>query len=319
MKSFELLRAAATLILEGGWAAGVNGMIPIDAADNEGNPIPLYVTGSTETGRAAPNPAAVRFSAYGAIVTALHRGGGRLEDPAAMWALLAKRASEINKVAHGGDNFVHPLHQLNATKGMTAEKVLDFLGYCATEMESVSRTLDALKEPIEVRAIPRLTEPMTAVDVYRLGPKSIEARQAHLTPEQVRALPRLTEPAPFTLQTPMTNFNDRVALGPHPSQPPATLREVFDAVLDPNAKPLPPALTVEDVKDLHTTLAVPVPSPTPPMIEGLKAALGPPIPPYKPMLTPGRLREEHPPALYSGPELNMKGMPNPFGGDDEQH
>src|SRR5882724_7661413 len=125
MKSYELLRAAATLILEGGWTVGTG-----DAADAEGNPIELWVTGSTETGRAAPNPAAVKFSIYGAIVTALHRNGGRLDDPAAMWTLLGKRAAEINNVPHGGENFVHPIRQFNATQ-TDPIKVLAFLGRCA--------------------------------------------------------------------------------------------------------------------------------------------------------------------------------------------
>jgi hypothetical protein len=272
MKSYELLRAAATLILEGGWISGIDAAAQaIDAADAEGNPVPLMVTGSTETGRAAPNPAAVKFSAYGAIVKALHDGGGRLEDPAAMWTLLAKRAAEINEVPGGGDNFVHPLRQLNANRAQTVDSVVAFLDATANEMEGVNRTIETV----------------------------------------ARAIPRLTEPLPYP----------GVALGPHPSNPPATLREVFDAVLDPNAKPLPPALTVEDVKDLHTTLAVPMPKPEVHIMTTAEIAeIHKPAVAYQPMLTTRTLREEHPPALYSGPELNTRRVgPNPFGGDDEQH
>ena len=271
MKSYELLRAAATLILEGGWAPGKRDQL-IDAADVDGNSVPLMVTGSTETGRASPNPAAVRFSAYGAIVAALHQGGGRLEDPAAMWALLAKRASEINGVAHGGNNFVHPLHQLNATEGMTAEKVLDFLGYCANEMEGVNRAIETVS----------------------------------------RAIPRMTEPAPFP----------GVALGPHPAFPEPKVDRDPGAVAEPVqiARALKAAVAPEKATwVLPPGLQPQEPGTLAPLTQAEVASrLNAPAP-YKPMLTPRRtLREEHPSALYSGPELNVTRVgPNPFGGDDE--
>jgi hypothetical protein len=54
MLPHELLRAAATIV-EAGWASGC------DAQDLEGRPIPLYAGDA----RAAVNPAAVWFSAYG--------------------------------------------------------------------------------------------------------------------------------------------------------------------------------------------------------------------------------------------------------------
>jgi hypothetical protein len=59
----EILRAAAAIVYTS-WSA------KDDALDADGKAVPLYIAGIGDTSRAGLNPAAVSFSAYGAITKA---------------------------------------------------------------------------------------------------------------------------------------------------------------------------------------------------------------------------------------------------------
>lgn len=186
MRPDEVLRAAATLILEGGWSQGE------PARDADGRPVPLFVTGSSETGRAAPNPAARQFSVYGAVATVMYRAGA---NPSAVWGTLATRAADMNGVPHGGDNHVHPVIQFNETEGRTAAEVLAFLGACADELQG-DRPAAPLPAPDPQFAAP-LPADMVARVVREPAPTLREEFPAEPDPAGVRSALDRVGPNPF--------------------------------------------------------------------------------------------------------------------------
>jgi hypothetical protein len=100
MKPHELLRQAA-LILTDGWSHNTN------ARDDTGRIVPLFAG----SGRSAINPAATKFSPYGAICKAASQSPKAQMTPA-MWDVLQRLAREM------GGRGQHPLSNLNEQEGV---------------------------------------------------------------------------------------------------------------------------------------------------------------------------------------------------------
>lgn len=131
MRPEEALRAAAQFIRVGGLSQGAN------ARDENGREVPLWSTGSSETGRAVPNPAGVRFSIYGAIVKAIHSSSEGVRRQTLMFDVAFMVASQwLDQEAAGatgGTNRVHAVDQVSDTPGRTSEDAARFLEECANE------------------------------------------------------------------------------------------------------------------------------------------------------------------------------------------
>lgn len=122
MKASEVVRAARDLVQKG-WVSGWH------AADSEGNGIPVGV-GDGRT----PNPAAARFSVYGAVSRVLLTE--RLDTPPRdLWEALT---SEAVKLRTDRDNaHVHPVISINDRPGQTVEGVVEYLGNVIERLEAI--------------------------------------------------------------------------------------------------------------------------------------------------------------------------------------
>lgn len=118
MKGSEVVRRAHELI-KAGWVTGWH------CADAAGAAV------RTMTEDRKPNPAAVRFSIYGALSKVLLME--RAEDPALLWEVLTRRAIELRT---DRDNpHIHPVISLNDRQGQTVEGVLEFLEDCMERLK----------------------------------------------------------------------------------------------------------------------------------------------------------------------------------------
>lgn len=121
MMAHEMLRLAADVV-DAGWSSGAN------ARDEAGRAVPLY-QGDV---RAAINPAAVRFSGYGAICKVIsqhpQRGNGGIR--AADWREVAQAAWDA------GGRSAQPLAQFNDAEGRTAAEVSAVLRTAADRLEA---------------------------------------------------------------------------------------------------------------------------------------------------------------------------------------
>lgn len=128
MLPHDVILEAARLIEAGGHSQGCH------ARDAFGREVPLHVTGSTETGRASINPAAVQFSMYGAVAAVLARNPS---NPSAIWPILAReaKAALAGIAVPGGTNYLHPLILLNEHMDTSQEVALAFLERCALLVE----------------------------------------------------------------------------------------------------------------------------------------------------------------------------------------
>lgn len=135
MRPEEALRAAARIIRDGGLSQGAN------ARDADGVAVPLWGTGSSETGRATPNPAGVRFSIYGAIVRAIHSSPDGIRRQTMMFDVALRIAlrwlDEGAAGAPGGNNHTHPVDLVSETPGRTSDDAARFLEECAGECERI--------------------------------------------------------------------------------------------------------------------------------------------------------------------------------------
>lgn len=119
----ELLRGAAAIV-EAGWSQDAN------ARDAEGNDVPLFL-GSAKAG---VNPAAARFSLYGAVCKA-----GSVASLVPVWAAINKVAlRRLDGLPLGGKNFVHPALQYNNMAGRTAAEVASLLIEAAEAIEAAA-------------------------------------------------------------------------------------------------------------------------------------------------------------------------------------
>lgn len=136
----ELLRGAAALIEKNGFYAPPKGSTHhcCDAA-NLG--IPLWSNTrsgeAVDTSRANVNPAAVRFSIYGAIVAAMTSGGG-VSNMALMWDTLYRRLLKEPGMVTGGINYVHPVIQYNNAADRTQEEIVALLNEVAADLDAMS-------------------------------------------------------------------------------------------------------------------------------------------------------------------------------------
>jgi hypothetical protein len=133
MENFELVQAAAAVIRKYGWTSGIDTSgQAINARDESGNPVPLFIPNTDGNGRATLNRRARTFSIYGALVAAAAAVG---EAPSLkVWDTLRDMAAAATDVAHGGTNHVHPIFQYNEMEGRTKEDVLTFMELVATAL-----------------------------------------------------------------------------------------------------------------------------------------------------------------------------------------
>jgi hypothetical protein len=117
MKPHELLRQAA-LILTDGWSHNTN------ARDDTGRIVPLFAG----SGRSAINPAATKFSPYGAICKAASQSPKAQMTPA-MWDVLQRLAREM------GGRGQHPLTNLNEQEGVELTDLVTLLNRAADELD----------------------------------------------------------------------------------------------------------------------------------------------------------------------------------------
>lgn len=130
MLPHNVLRTAASMIRAGGLSQGCH------ARDAEDREVELFSTGSSETGRASINPAAVKFSIYGAVAAVCARNAC---NPSAVWPKLAEEAAKAmaGKKAVGGSNHLHPLILLSEHMDTTKESAAAFLETLADTMKPV--------------------------------------------------------------------------------------------------------------------------------------------------------------------------------------
>jgi hypothetical protein len=130
MKAHEALRAAHSIISAHGWTQDAN------AVNADGHPVPVFISRT-------PNPAAARYSIYGALVRAGLEGSMQTET-GLMWDVLRRKALEAGARGNGAQDYLHPLVAFNDREGQTQEAVLAFLLDCAMECESQSKELATL-------------------------------------------------------------------------------------------------------------------------------------------------------------------------------
>jgi hypothetical protein len=136
MKAHEVLRAAADVV-RAGWSEG-----GAAARDADGNEVPLYGHAVGGSSRVGVNPAAVRFSAYGAVAKVL-AGPGAGVNAGLMWGRLSDAARATSPSRPGGTNYLHPLVQFNADPERTADDVARLLLEVANAMEREAEALAA--------------------------------------------------------------------------------------------------------------------------------------------------------------------------------
>lgn len=173
MQNFQLVRAAADVIRQYGWTSGVDSQgAAINARDERGHPVPLFLVPTEGTGRASINPAAVSFSIYGALGVAGAKAG---QAPSSLvWETLRDMAAAATDVAHGGTNHVHPIYQYNEMPGRTQEDVLTFLELVAVALGAPPVRLVA-GTPVTVGTILADT-PMVRIGVDAAREKAIMDR-----------------------------------------------------------------------------------------------------------------------------------------------
>jgi len=132
----EVLRRAAAIV-EAGWSEGSN-----HARDAAGNPVELYLRAAGGTSRAGINPAATRFSAYGAVAKVL-ASAPAATSVSVLWTRLADAAADSMVGRKGGTNYVHPLVGFNATEGRTAADVVSLLLAVAKDLEPAKLAVEA--------------------------------------------------------------------------------------------------------------------------------------------------------------------------------
>jgi hypothetical protein len=136
MQAHEVLRAAAK-VLKDNWGHGINPSgHPINVWDQEGKPLLLWSAGAPGNSKLGVNPAAVKFSLYGAVAAAIHSANPPAVDTQQMWKELDRMASERCVAIPGGSNHVHAIAQFNETPGRTADEVVDLVETCAAWMEA---------------------------------------------------------------------------------------------------------------------------------------------------------------------------------------
>jgi len=125
----------AAKLVAAGWSDGAE-----PARDAAGDPVQLYVGTGGGTSRAGVNPAAARFSAYGAVAAVLARHP--VQGANVMWTKLADTAAGLMVGRRGGTNHVHPLVGFNAAEGRTAAEVVSLLEMVANELDP-ARAIEA--------------------------------------------------------------------------------------------------------------------------------------------------------------------------------
>ena len=126
MAAHDVLRQAAALV-EAGWSQADS-----HALNASGAPVPLFGGLAGDTARAGVNPAAVRFSLYGAVVKALHMAPGI--DPNPIWLKLDEIVRGTGYVT-GGTNHLHPVIGYNNAEGRTQAEVQAVLLLAAEELD----------------------------------------------------------------------------------------------------------------------------------------------------------------------------------------
>lgn len=140
MLPHEVIRAAATLIREGGHSQGSH------ARDALGRDVALF--GHTRSGeevdvsRAEINPAAISFSLYGALAAVLRTAPAGMTG--VIWPMVRDEALRAmdGKSTAGGTNHLHPLVLLNEHMDTDKEGACAFLERCALLVEPKPKPKD---------------------------------------------------------------------------------------------------------------------------------------------------------------------------------
>ena len=120
MKASEVVRAARDLVQKG-WVTGWH------TADADGNPLP---PGSDAR---VPNPAAARFSIFGAVSRVLLTE--RLDSPPReLWEALTDQA--VKQRTDRDNIHIHPVVSINDRPGQTIEGVLEYLDNVIERLEA---------------------------------------------------------------------------------------------------------------------------------------------------------------------------------------
>jgi hypothetical protein len=131
MLSHEVLRAAANIV-RAGWSEG-----GVAARDASGREVDLYARAIGGMSQSRINPAAVKFSAYGAICKVLSSPSAAGTPTGAIWTVTRDLSRAKSPVRPGGNNYLHPLVQFNADDERTAEDVIELLEAAAAQLEAV--------------------------------------------------------------------------------------------------------------------------------------------------------------------------------------
>lgn len=121
MLAHEVLKAAAEIV-RAGWSEG-----GVPARDADGREVHLYGHAIGGSSRVGINPAAARFSAYGAVAKVLNGPGVAAVDTTAIWGKLSDAARAHSPARPGGTNFMHPLVQFNADPERTDQDIISLL------------------------------------------------------------------------------------------------------------------------------------------------------------------------------------------------
>lgn len=128
MRSYEWLRAAIDVLERYGWCQGA---VARDAAGNSVNVL---------SPDRRLNPAAVAYSAYGAIMRAGMEARTPPAEPPLMWDMLRHQA-EVRGV-RGSWEHGHPIHMINDQPGQTKQWIIDYLAAAADDCEASIQSLD---------------------------------------------------------------------------------------------------------------------------------------------------------------------------------
>lgn len=129
MLAHEALRKAAEIVANG-WAGGEG-----HAKDDAGGSVTLFTAGTEGTSRTTINPAATRFSLYGAVVKVISDRANGVTVQGPIWDKLFELSRARLEARLGGQNSLHPVIQFNADPGRTAEDVAQLLNDAADALD----------------------------------------------------------------------------------------------------------------------------------------------------------------------------------------
>lgn len=196
----EVIGKAIEFITEHAWCQGQEPKEPLGggqlwrARNVRGEPVALLNASGD-----AVNPDVHAVTAYAAIAQVLADRNCWLQDPAILWDTVSTMAIEATPdIAVGGENYLHPIHNLNEKPGQTQGQVVAFL-------TSVQMRLKELEKPKQSE--PVIEQQPAPIHLKQERPIQVEVvNQSPVSPPPVKQPPGKGSPRPQPTPTPKPNL-----------------------------------------------------------------------------------------------------------------